>query len=174
MVEGISGIRYPNYVYPAGISAPMTTPQSFKSNGTTLERIPEQDTVVIQKPKEKGLSKGTKWAVGIGGALTALVAAGILIHKRDISKIKTLYKDKLVFSELGEKLEFKEAATVEEGIKFAKEVLKIPEVDNTFTLDAINTVNKGLVDVSNAYKGKLFMPRALRYENMHSSCNNIY
>ncbi len=45
-------------------------------------------------------------------------------------------------------------------------MLKIPEVGTTFTLDAINTINKGLVEFSNAYKGELFMPRALRYANL--------
>ena len=39
--------------------------------------------------------------------------------------------------------------------------MKIGEVDNNFTLDAINYANKGLVDVSNANKGHLFMPKKI-------------
>ena len=70
---------------------------------------------------------------------------------------------------LAEKIDFKEAKTLEEGIKFAKETLKIGEVGDGFTLDAINYVNKGLVDVSNANKGHLFMPKKIIFEELNEN-----
>ena len=67
---------------------------------------------------------------------------------------------------LAEHIDFKEAKTVEEGIKFAKDVLKIGEVDSNFTLEAINYANKGLVDVSNANKGHWFAPKKMLYSDL--------
>ena len=113
--------------------------------------------------KKKGLTKGQKWAIGIGATVVGLPLLVMGLSKGMSGRISKLYKDKLILSELPEKLEFSDAKTVEEGIKYAKEVLKIKEVDSDFSLDAINYVNKMLVDVSNAHKGKLFMPTKLRY-----------
>lgn len=129
----------------------------------------QSDTVNIEQKKKKKLSKGAKWALGVIGTFGALAAAGLafVAHKRN--QIAKLYKEKLVLSNLGENLQFQEAATVEEGIKFAKEVLKIKEVDSNISLDAINEANRGLVKVSNANKGQLFMPTALRYVNEPSA-----
>ncbi len=129
----------------------------------------QTDTVNIEQKKKKKLSKGAKWALGVVGTFGTLAAAGLafVAHKRN--QIAKLYKEKLVLSNLGENLQFQEAATVEEGIKFAKEVLKIKEVDSNISLDAINEANKGLVKVSNANKGQLFMPTALRYVNEPSA-----
>lgn len=59
--------------------------------------------------------------------------------------------------------EFADIKTVDKRIKYAKDVPKIRVVDFNFSLDAINYVNKMLVDVSNAHKGKFFMPTRLRY-----------
>ena len=50
---------------------------NFKSNpNNTLERTPETDKV----EEKKGLSKGAKWAIGLG--LTALAAGGIYLATR--------------------------------------------------------------------------------------------
>ena len=140
------------------VSQPALTPQ-----------IP-QDTVEFSAEKaikkENGLSKGQKWGIGLGAAIVALPLLAIGLSKGLTSKLSKLYKDKLVLSELPEKLQFTDAKTVDEGIKYAKDVLKIKEVDSDFSLDAINYVNKMLVDVSNANKGKLFMPARLRYLEM--------
>lgn len=107
------------------------------------------------------LSKTEKIALGVGGVLTGVVAFAVAFKKHQVNKLSKLYKEKMQFVNLPEKIDFKEAKTLEEGIKFAKEVLKIGEVDNNFTLDAINYANKGLVDVSNANKGHLFMPKKI-------------
>lgn len=107
------------------------------------------------------LSKTEKIALGVGGVLTGVVAFAVAFKKHQVNKLSKLYKEKMQFVNLPEKIDFKEAKTLEEGVKFAKEVLKICEVDNNFTLDAINYANKGLVDVSNANKGHLFMPKKI-------------
>lgn len=107
------------------------------------------------------LSKTEKIALGVGGVLTGVVAFAVAFKKHQVNKLSKLYKEKMQFVNLPEKIDFKEAKTLEEGIKFAKEVLKIGEVDNNFTLDAINYANRGLVDVSNANKGHLFMPKKI-------------
>ena len=103
-------------------------------------------------------------SAGIVGAGTVFCAAVILMARHQSNKIAKLYKEKLIISNLPEKIEFKEAKTIQEGIDFAKNILGIKEVDKDFTLEAINTVNRGLVDVSNANKGKLFIPTRLGFE----------
>ena len=82
-----------------------------------------------------------------------------------------MYKDKLILSNLAENIEFKEAKTIEDAIKFSKETLGIKNVDNRFTLEALNIANKGLVEVSNANKGKMFMPQTLRFESPKKETN---
>lgn len=113
--------------------------------------------------KKKHLSLFQKTIFGVAAAIVATSGIALLIIKHQGNRIKKLYDEKLVISNLKEKIDFTDAKTVEEGIKFAKEVLGIKEVDSNFTLEAINVANKGLVDVINANKGKVFMPHALRY-----------
>ena len=164
-----------NYLYN---TIPQTGNQrSFRSNTPAVTdpqpaltpQIP-QDTVEISAEKaikkEKGLSKGQKWAIGLGSALAGVIAAGVLICKHETGKLTKLYNEKMQLVNLAEKIDFKEAKTVDEGIKFAKDVLKIGEVGDGFTLDAINYANKGLVDVANANKGHLFMPKKLIFEEL--------
>ena len=141
----------------AGTTVPQ--PLTVSNSGDTVE-------LSVKQTEKKGLSKGAKWAVGIGTALAGLVTAGILVSKHQAGKLKKLYDENIVFQNLAEKIDFKEAKTVEEGIKFAKEVLKVGDVDKNFTLDAINFANKGLVEVSNANKGRLFIPKKLWYRDM--------
>ena len=109
-------------------------------------------------------SKIKEYVLAGSGMLVALTGSIILFARHKGNQISKLYENKLIISNLPEKLEFREAKTIEEGIKFAKEILGIKEVDKGFTLDAINTANRGLVDVSNANKGKLFIPTRLGFE----------
>ena len=127
------------------------------------EQYPNDTVELSTKNKKKSIPMWKKFAIGAGGTIAAAVGVGILVIKHHGNRIKKLYDEKLILSNLKEKIDFKEAATVQEGIKFAKEVLGIKEVDANFTLEAINAANRGLVDVSNAHKGKVFMPHALRY-----------
>ena len=123
------------------------------------------DSVELSEKKDKVLDKTIKNSlISCGGCLAALTAMGVFFIKHQGNRIKKLYDEKLVIRNLKEKIDFTEAKTVEDGIKFAKEVLGIKEIDTDITLDAINYANKGLVDVSNANKGKVFMPYALRFK----------
>ena len=124
------------------------------------------DTVDLSDKQENKTQKTSKLKnYIIGTAVTIPVTLGtiILMARHQGNKIAKLYENKLIISNLPEKLEFKEAKTIEEGIKFAKEILGIKEVDKDFTLEAINTANRGLVDVSNANNGKLFIPTKLGF-----------
>ena len=157
--------------YLASVTPPpqiVCNPTTTSHTASTSFKAAQPDVVQIsaenQIKKEKG-NKGLKILAGVGAGLTLMVGTAIAIAYHQSNKIAKLYKDKLVLSNLAEHIEFKEAKTVEEGIKYAKEVLGIKEVSKDFTLDAINTVNKGLVDVANANKGKLFMPTKLRFES---------
>ncbi len=123
------------------------------------------DTVELSYSKNKQ-SKTYDWIYGAGAGLAMLALTGILFAKHQDNKISKLYKEKLIISKLPQKIEFKEAKTLEDGIKFAKEILGIKEIDKNFTLDAINIANKGLVDVSNANKGNLFMPTKLGFKSL--------
>ena len=129
------------------------------------------DTVEIsgknknQKPKEK-ISSLKKAGITALGVIGGLAAVAVCFAKHQTNRLTKLYNEKMQLVNLAEKIDFKEAKTVEEGIKFAKDVLKIGEVDSNFTLDAINYANRGLVDVSNANKGKLFIPKKMLYKDL--------
>lgn len=142
-------------------NAPVTTP-IFNN----VSHNYPMDTVDISKKnetKKEGLSTTSKWLIGAGAA--AGVAFGVFSALKGRSAaLKKLYSEKIKLVKLAENIEFKEAKSVEEGIKFAKDVLKVGEVGEGFTLDAINYVNKGLVEVSNANKGRLFMPRSIAFD----------
>lgn len=162
-------------------------PQQFKTNlnGQNYNSAPvhfmgkqsaqnPQDTVEIStKPKKKKRSLGAKIAIALGSTVGALVIFALAFAKHQSIKLNKLYQEKLVLSNLPEKIDFKPAKTVEEGIKFSKEVLGIKEVSKDFTLESINWANKGLVDVSNAYKGKVFMPRNMHYDSKILEDNTI-
>ena len=50
-------------------------------------------------------------------------------------------------------------------MKFTKETLGIKDVDKDITLEGLNFINKGIVDVSNANKGKVFLPSKIKWED---------
>ena len=173
--------RYYNYNNPAfrgvqNTNLPVSVPQSNVNLQTPPDTVSFRATEHIQtKPKKEGLSTGAKWGIGLG--LTALTGVGIyLLSRGRANNLSKLFDEKMVLSNLPENLTYKEAKTVDEGIRYAKEVLKIPTVDDKFSLEAINYVNKGLVDVSNANKGKLLMPKSLSYvkmgDNVRASMNH--
>ena len=132
------------------------------------EPYPNDSVELSKKDEQKKKPSLVKTLLAIGGGIAGAGAmfcgAVILMANHHGNKIAKLYKEKLVLSNLPEKIEFKEAKTVQEGIDFAKKILGIKEVDKDITLEAINTANKGLVDVSNANKGKLFIPTRLGFE----------
>ena len=148
-----------------------------------LSLQPQQDSVsfssrekIVGKEEKKGLSTGAKWGIGLG--LTALASVGIYAISKGKAKISNpeekfknasleeitkLMQEKLKVNELPEYIEFKEAKTIEDAIKYSKEVLKIPYVDKKFSLDALNYVNEALTNVSNFNKGNAKLPNGLAY-----------
>lgn len=162
---------------------------SFRSSGTNavtipaenkLERTPTNDKIELSTKKSKRkIHPLLKFALGLTVVAGTVVGSAYLISRRQTKQLKKLYDEKLIQSILPENIEFKEAKTLDEAIKFAKDVLKIKNVDKNFSLEALNMVNKGLVEVSNANKGKSYLPTTLTYKipkkerAIASVCNEI-
>lgn len=158
------------YQYPAfrGVqSAPQPVNVSLQ---TPPDTVTFKTTEHIQaKPKKEGLSTGAKWGLGA----LALVGIGAIAYFATRGKAKInpstltheqlekLAAEKLKITELPAHIDFKEAKTLEEAIKYSKDVLKISNVDDNFSLEALNWVNRGLTDISNAHKGRAKMPNGL-------------
>lgn len=137
------------------LSAQATQPSQLSYPPDTVEISAANK---IKKTKDK-MSTGAKVVIAALGIFGSAVTACILISKHQTSKLTKLYNEKMQLQNLAEHIDFKKAKTVEEGIKFVKEVLKVGEVDSNFTLDAIYYANKSITKVSNANKGKLFIPK---------------
>ncbi len=149
--------------------------KSIISSDTHIKTSPyPSDSVEISNKKEVKNKKLKQLALGLGTAAATLVCATFIFAKRQSNRISKLYNEKLVLSHLPEKIDFKEAKTLEEAIKFAKETLGIKEIDKGFSLEALNTANKGIVDVSNAHKGKLFIPTRLGYKEAKKESTLAY
>ena len=91
--------------------------------------------------------------------LVALI--GFYILKNDTSRARKLAKH----------IDFIPADTIEEAIKFVQKHLKIQEY-NGFEkndIDVINWINEGIVQVSNAHKGKIRVPKKINYTQLSSN-----
>lgn len=130
----------------------------------SLERTPSKDKVEISIKKKKKTHPIIKLVIGAAIGAGAILTTAFLVSRHQTNQLKKLYDEKLIKTSLPEIINFKEATTLDEAIKFSKEVLKIKDVDKNFSLEAINMINKGLVEVSNANKGKCYLPTALRYK----------
>ena len=156
-------------------TVPIFGADSAVSNQQTQPKLSNPtDTVEIlgknktQKPKEK-ISSFQKVGIAALGVIGGLAAVAVCFAKHQTNRLTKLYNEKMQLVNLAEHIDFKEAKTVEEGIKFAKDVLKIGEVEGNFTLDAINYANRGLVDISNANKGHLFMPKKIGCKSLKNA-----
>ena len=170
------GYQYPAFRGVQNVPQPVNVPQPNVSLQTPPDTVSFRATEHIQaKPKKEGLSTGAKWCIGLG--LTALAAGGIYLLSRGRAKVKpsTLtteqIAEKIKITELPAHIDFKEAKTLDEAIKYSKDVLKISNVDDNFSLEALNWVNRGLTDVSNANKGRAKMPNGLKF--VESSFENF-
>ena len=136
------------------------SPVSFRAT----ENTSPNDTFETNNPtKKKKRSLLARIGIGVAIGTTALLGIMTLVSRGQTKFLTKLYKEKMVFKELPEKINFKEAKTLDEAIKFSKEVLGIEKIDNKISLEALNYANKGIVDVSNANKGKLFIPKEIIY-----------
>ena len=133
-----------------------------------LSLQPQQDSVsfssrekIVAKEEKKGLSTGAKWGIVIAETLGMLITIELLMYKHEHKRLTRLFNKKLTISNLPENIQFQEAKTLDEALKFAKETLGIKHIDKDFTLEMLNYVNEGIVNVSNANKGKIFVPKKL-------------
>ena len=164
------GYQYPAFRGVQNVPQPVSVPQPNVDLQTHPDTVSFGATEHVQaKPKKEGLSTGAKWGIGLG--LTALAVGGYLLT-RGRAKVKpsTLtteqIAEKLKITELPAHIDFKEAKTLEEAIRYSKDVLKISNVDDNFSLEALNWVNRGLTDVSNANKGRAKMPNGLEFGSL--------
>lgn len=106
-----------------------------------------------------GLSKNAK--LGLGAL--ALVGIGAVAYILSRGKVG----NKSV-QQLTEHIEFKEAKTMDDAIKFAKENFGI-ELDLGDNLFTANLVNESCVNVSNAMRGKAYFPKKIKFGTVNSS-----
>lgn len=112
-----------------------------------------------QTSTKTGLSKNAKLGLG------ALALAGIGVVAYILSRGKVGSKS---VQQLAEHVEFKEAKTMDDAIKFAKENfgIKLDLGDNLF---AANLVNESCANVSNAMRGKAYFPKKIKFGAVNSS-----
>ena len=132
-------------------TVPTFDADSAVSNQQTQPKLSNPvDTVEIsennksQKTKEK-MSTATKVGIAALGLIGGFTAIGICGLKHKTNKLTKLYNEKMQLVNLAEHIDFKEAKTVEEGIKFAKD------------------------DISNANKGHLFMPKKIGCKSLKNA-----
>lgn len=138
------------------------TVQTAKPQQKSAATNPIEKTQTTEKKYKKGLSTGT-W-VGLG-ALATVAIAGIAI-------VATHGKNSKFIKDLPEKLDFKEAQTMEEAISFAKEQLGV-HINVKNDLNLTNFINKCFVDIVNKTKGKSVLPKYVKINNTLVSEDNI-
>lgn len=128
----------------------------------------------IEVKQEKGFSKEAKIVTGVIGALA--LAGGITYAimrkpsegKKAVDKAKAElskdWKEAMEFfniKQLPEHIDFKEAKTLEEALQYGKTFLNIEYKAGKYgwNVDAVNFINRSIVDVSNAMKGKSYLPK---------------
>lgn len=128
-----------------------TTPKAINNN---LKQDSFESSV--ERQKKKGLTKLQKWGIALGTTATLGVVAFCALRGRfNISK------------QLAEHIDFQEAKTIEEAIEFGKKHLGIKSYKGfgEKDLEVINWFNEGLVNTSNAMKGKLNGPNRIVYRS---------
>lgn len=126
----------------------------------------QPDTVTLSannqaKEVKTGLSKNAKLGLG------ALAIVGIGTAAYILSRGKVGSKS---VQQLAEHIDFKEAKTMEDAIKFAKENfgVKLDLVDNLF---AANLINESCVNISNSMKGKAYFPKRIQFGIVNNNIN---
>lgn len=144
---------------------------NFKNLTKPNFKADKENTIEVKQ--EKGLSKEAKFATGV---ITALALAGGITYailrrpgegKRAVDKAKEElgkdWKEAMEFfniKQLPEHIEFKEAKTLDEALRYGKDVLGIEYRMGAkgWNVDSVNFINKGLTDISNAMKGRANLP----------------
>ena len=156
-------------VQPRGINqTALLTAQSvpsFQGAANAIKTLPN-DTVEINGKKKTGMSSGAKVGLGILGTVATLCIAVVAISKHQRIKLEKLYKEKLVSKIFDKEIQFTDAKTKDEAIKYAKEVLGVGSIDDKMTLDMLNYANHGITNVVNKNIGQeVFIPRSYFCDN---------
>lgn len=144
---------------------------NFKNVTKPNFKADKENTIEVKQ--EKGLSKEAKIVTGVIGALA--LAGGITYAvmrkpsegKKAVDAVKNElsqdWKEAMEFfniKQLPEHIDFKEAKTLDEALKYGKDVLGIEYRMGAkgWNVDSVNFINKGLTDISNAMKGRANLP----------------
>lgn len=125
-----------------------------------LKKCKTQDNPIEAETKQK---KFPKKAMLIGGACLAGIIVGGLIFKGQLDKAK----------KIAEHINFSDAKTIEEAIAFGKNNLKIEgyigfnDKSLKHSLESINLINEGLVNISNSMRGKAKLPKKIFYADLN-------
>ncbi len=132
---------------PVSLATPATKKEA--DNANNKDEFVKTSSVVSQKQKKN------KKVSDFVSLTTIIAMAAYLIYKNKFSDLKFLAKH----------IDFTPAKTVDEAIEFGLKTLKIEEYSgfNEGDIDVINWFNEGLVNTSNALKGKIRMPKKIIY-----------
>ena len=143
---------------------------NFKNLTKPNFKADKENTIEVKQ--EKGFSKEAKIVTGVIGALA--LAGGITYAvmrkpsegKKAVDKAKEElskdWKEAMEFfniKQLPEHIDFKEAKTLDEALQYGKTFLNIEYKAGKYgwNVDAVNFINRSIVDVSNAMKGKSYL-----------------
>lgn len=152
---------YPFNSYRNGVSAPNVTFKGEQPDTVTLSTNNKTQDTKAGLSKNAKLGLGALAIVGIGAA--AYILSRGKVGSKSAQELEKFAAEKLKITNLPEHIEFTEAKTLEEAMRYTREVLKIQNVDKEFSLEALNWVNKGLTMASNANKGKAKLPNGLKF-----------
>ena len=108
---------------------------------------------IKEQSKNKKLSQKTKLILASVGASIALVVGALnLAYGR-------MYKA----GKFALNITFKEAQTIDEAIKFARDNFKIKRFEFGNDLEFMNWINEGLCNINNRFKGKVYIPKTIRF-----------
>ena len=143
----INNVQVTNNIIPQ-VQTPRT---AFR--GATVPDYPS-DSVEIGGKKKTGMSNGAKVGFGVG-ILAAIGVAAALIRKRNVKEAV----------QLAEHIDFTEAKTLDEAIKWGKQHFGIKNYRGfeEQDLDVLNWINEGLTNVNNKMKGKWKTPSQIQF-----------
>jgi len=138
----------------------------YKNNFSKPNDVSAQSNIDIRHRKTLNFNKVAKYALFIA-------IFGSLIHKNKNSINNTNIDNKIY--NIPEYIDFKNAQTFDEAIKFGKDNLGIFEYKNfeKNNIDILNWINEGLVNVYNKTKGKAHIPHYIKYESMGKTDNHM-
>lgn len=138
---------------------------NFRSQSSPVKDYPP-DTVEINGKKKTGMSNGAKLGIGAVAVLGLGTLAYVLTRGKAGSK---------QVQQLAEHIDFQEAKTMEEAIKFAKDKFNVVYTNNAqqnMPLELANIINKGLTQFNNTVKGKYRPANYIEYLSKDFTVDN--